>query len=158
MLLCGCPQRRGRERHAVPGFTGDEKPGEARECRGHQNSETSKPSHCHDHRYASELLASKGTHSSPVDMSGYLSVVKRSKSSFRSAALVAAGDNILTAVNVAGSCEMVGSDERVIFVHATPHTAESRPTLRFHLGEGGATSSQNSAEVLSQVCHHGLSD
>ncbi|XP_062316016.1 cation-transporting ATPase 13A2 isoform X1 [Osmerus eperlanus] len=60
------------------------------------------------------------------------------------------GDNILTAVNVAGSCEMVGSDERVIFVHATPHTAESRPTLRFHLGEGGATSSQNSAEVLSQ--------
>ena len=69
MLSCGCPQRGVRERHAVPGFTGDEEPGEAGECRGHQNSETSQPSHCHGHRYACELLASKGTHSSPVDMS-----------------------------------------------------------------------------------------
>uniref|UniRef100_A0A8C5DUM5 P-type ATPase A domain-containing protein n=1 Tax=Gouania willdenowi TaxID=441366 RepID=A0A8C5DUM5_GOUWI len=41
------------------------------------------------------------------------------------------GDNILTAVNVAKSCRMLGAEEKVIFVIATPHTAESRPTLRF---------------------------
>uniref|UniRef100_A0A8C9WSR7 ATPase cation transporting 13A2 n=1 Tax=Sander lucioperca TaxID=283035 RepID=A0A8C9WSR7_SANLU len=33
------------------------------------------------------------------------------------------GDNILTAVNVAKSCGMVGFDDKVIFVNATPHTA-----------------------------------
>ncbi|XP_071772764.1 polyamine-transporting ATPase 13A2 isoform X1 [Centroberyx gerrardi] len=60
------------------------------------------------------------------------------------------GDNILTAVNVAKSCGMVGSDEKVIFVHATPHTAQSTPTLRFHLGDGGAATSQGSAEVVTQ--------
>uniref|UniRef100_A0A8C5DSK0 P-type ATPase A domain-containing protein n=1 Tax=Gouania willdenowi TaxID=441366 RepID=A0A8C5DSK0_GOUWI len=43
------------------------------------------------------------------------------------------GDNILTAVNVAKSCRMLGAEEKVIFVIATPHTAESRPTLRFML-------------------------
>uniref|UniRef100_A0A8C9WW82 ATPase cation transporting 13A2 n=1 Tax=Sander lucioperca TaxID=283035 RepID=A0A8C9WW82_SANLU len=41
------------------------------------------------------------------------------------------GDNILTAVNVAKSCGMVGFDDKVIFVNATPHTAQSIPTLRF---------------------------
>uniref|UniRef100_A0A4W6BTW5 ATPase cation transporting 13A2 n=1 Tax=Lates calcarifer TaxID=8187 RepID=A0A4W6BTW5_LATCA len=46
------------------------------------------------------------------------------------------GDNILTAVNVAKSCGMVGSDEKVIFVTATPHTARSMPTLRFSLEDG----------------------
>uniref|UniRef100_A0A668AMD4 ATPase cation transporting 13A2 n=1 Tax=Myripristis murdjan TaxID=586833 RepID=A0A668AMD4_9TELE len=61
------------------------------------------------------------------------------------------GDNILTAVNVAKSCGMVGSDDRVIFVHATPHTAQSMPTLRFHLGEGGATAAAGSVEVITQV-------
>lgn len=61
------------------------------------------------------------------------------------------GDNILTAVNVAKSCGMVGSDDRVIFVHATPHTAQSTPTLRFHLGEGGATTAAGSVEVITQV-------
>ncbi|XP_029911888.1 polyamine-transporting ATPase 13A2 isoform X2 [Myripristis murdjan] len=60
------------------------------------------------------------------------------------------GDNILTAVNVAKSCGMVGSDDRVIFVHATPHTAQSMPTLRFHLGEGGATAAAGSVEVITQ--------
>uniref|UniRef100_A0A6Q2YLD9 P-type ATPase A domain-containing protein n=1 Tax=Esox lucius TaxID=8010 RepID=A0A6Q2YLD9_ESOLU len=48
------------------------------------------------------------------------------------------GDNILTAVNVAQACGMVGTDERVIFVHATPQTDQSLPSLRFHLGEEGA--------------------
>uniref|UniRef100_A0A8C8FJ92 ATPase cation transporting 13A2 n=1 Tax=Oncorhynchus tshawytscha TaxID=74940 RepID=A0A8C8FJ92_ONCTS len=47
------------------------------------------------------------------------------------------GDNVLTAVNVARTCGMLGSNERVIFVHATPQTAQSLPSLRFHLGEGG---------------------
>uniref|UniRef100_A0A673YCL0 ATPase cation transporting 13A2 n=1 Tax=Salmo trutta TaxID=8032 RepID=A0A673YCL0_SALTR len=47
------------------------------------------------------------------------------------------GDNVLTAVNVARTCGMVGSNERVIFVHATPQTGQSMPSLRFHLGEGG---------------------
>lgn len=59
------------------------------------------------------------------------------------------GDNILTAVNVAKSCGMVGSDEKVIFVNATPQTAHSMPTLKFNLGDGGPT--QNSVEVITQV-------
>ncbi|XP_053173607.1 cation-transporting ATPase 13A2 isoform X2 [Scomber japonicus] len=58
------------------------------------------------------------------------------------------GDNILTAVNVAKSCGMVGSDEKVIFVNATPQTAHSMPTLKFNLGDGGTT--QNSIEGLYQ--------
>uniref|UniRef100_A0AAQ5XVU1 Cation-transporting P-type ATPase N-terminal domain-containing protein n=1 Tax=Amphiprion ocellaris TaxID=80972 RepID=A0AAQ5XVU1_AMPOC len=49
------------------------------------------------------------------------------------------GDNVLTAVNVAKSCGMVGSDEKVIFVTATPHTAQSMPSLRFSLEDGGTT-------------------
>lgn len=44
---------------------------------------------------------------------------------------------------------MVGSDEKVIFVNATPHTAQSMPTLRFNLGDGGAT--QSSIEIITQV-------
>lgn len=44
-----------------------------------------------------------------------------------------AGDNILTAVNVAKSCSMVASDEQVIFVDAKPQTAQSAPTLTFNL-------------------------
>uniref|UniRef100_A0A3B4XBG7 ATPase cation transporting 13A2 n=1 Tax=Seriola lalandi dorsalis TaxID=1841481 RepID=A0A3B4XBG7_SERLL len=61
------------------------------------------------------------------------------------------GDNILTAVNVAKSCGMVGSDEKVIFVNATPHTAQTMPTLRFSLEEGGTTASgQSSVEGLYQ--------
>ncbi|XP_077465586.1 polyamine-transporting ATPase 13A2 isoform X1 [Stigmatopora argus] len=43
------------------------------------------------------------------------------------------GDNILTAVNVAQSCGMVRSDERVIFVEATARSAQSEPSLRFTL-------------------------
>ncbi|KAM4609747.1 polyamine-transporting ATPase 13A2 isoform 2-T2 [Polymixia lowei] len=57
------------------------------------------------------------------------------------------GDNILTAVNVARNCGMMGSDERVMFVHATPQTAQSTPKLRFHLGEGGT---QGTMEVLTE--------
>lgn len=45
----------------------------------------------------------------------------------------AAGDNILTAVNVAKTCSMVASDEQVIFVDAKPQTAQSAPILRFNL-------------------------
>ncbi|XP_056128986.1 cation-transporting ATPase 13A2 isoform X2 [Lampris incognitus] len=60
------------------------------------------------------------------------------------------GDNILTAVNVARSCGMVGSSEQVIFVHATPHTSQSMPKLRFHLGEGAGSTSEGSMEVLTQ--------
>lgn len=62
------------------------------------------------------------------------------------------GDNILTAVNVAKSCGMVGSDEKVIFVNATPHTAQSMPSLRFSLGDGGT---QNSIEVITQGLYQG---
>ncbi|KAM3872209.1 polyamine-transporting ATPase 13A2 [Diretmus argenteus] len=65
------------------------------------------------------------------------------------------GDNILTAVNVAKSCGMVGSDERVIFVHAAPHTAQSTPTLRFHLGEEGAATAHGSLEVRLGLYQHG---
>lgn len=58
-----------------------------------------------------------------------------------------AGDNILTAVNVAKSCGMVGCHERVIFVNATPHTASSVPTLTFNLEDEG----HGSADVITQV-------
>ncbi|XP_054464832.1 cation-transporting ATPase 13A2 [Anoplopoma fimbria] len=54
------------------------------------------------------------------------------------------GDNILTAVNVAKSCAMLGYDEKVIFVNATPHTAQSMPTLKFSLEEEGAPAGQTS--------------
>lgn len=56
------------------------------------------------------------------------------------------GDNVLTAVNVAKSCAMVGSDEKVIFVNATPQTAQSAPTLKFDLEDD-----HGSIEVITQV-------
>lgn len=62
-----------------------------------------------------------------------------------------AGDNILTAVNVAKSCGMVGCQERVIFVNATPHTALSVPTLTFNLEEEGSEGLHSSADVITQV-------
>uniref|UniRef100_A0A8D3BL68 ATPase cation transporting 13A2 n=1 Tax=Scophthalmus maximus TaxID=52904 RepID=A0A8D3BL68_SCOMX len=61
------------------------------------------------------------------------------------------GDNILTAVNVAKSCGMVGSDEKVIFVSATPHTAQSVPTLRFTLEDRVTTTAQGSIEICTRV-------
>lgn len=61
-----------------------------------------------------------------------------------------AGDNILTAVNVAKSCRMIACHERVIFVNATPHTASSVPTLTFNL-EDGHGNFQSSADVITQV-------
>lgn len=60
------------------------------------------------------------------------------------------GDNILTAVNVAKSCGMVGSDEKVIFVIATPLTSESRPTLRFSVEDAGATAAQSPRDIINQ--------
>ncbi|XP_015243066.1 PREDICTED: probable cation-transporting ATPase 13A2 isoform X1 [Cyprinodon variegatus] len=57
------------------------------------------------------------------------------------------GDNILTAVNVAKSCRMVGSDEKVIFVIATSRTAESMPSLRFSVEDGGPTATQSPAGI-----------
>uniref|UniRef100_A0A7N8WP32 ATPase cation transporting 13A2 n=1 Tax=Mastacembelus armatus TaxID=205130 RepID=A0A7N8WP32_9TELE len=56
--------------------------------------------------------------------------------------VMATGDNILTAVNVAKSCGMILSKEKVIFVNATPHTDESRPTLMFSLEDEEATGLQ----------------
>uniref|UniRef100_A0AAQ6IK09 Cation-transporting P-type ATPase N-terminal domain-containing protein n=1 Tax=Anabas testudineus TaxID=64144 RepID=A0AAQ6IK09_ANATE len=60
------------------------------------------------------------------------------------------GDNILTAVNVAKICGMVGSDEKVIFVNATPPTARSMPTLRFSLED-----TQSSVEVITEGLYQG---
>ncbi|KAG7226888.1 hypothetical protein INR49_022183 [Caranx melampygus] len=65
------------------------------------------------------------------------------------------GDNILTAVNVAKSCGMVGYDERVIFVNATPHTSQSPPTLRFTLEDEATTASQSSVEVITRGLYQG---
>ncbi|XP_029361895.1 polyamine-transporting ATPase 13A2 [Echeneis naucrates] len=64
------------------------------------------------------------------------------------------GDNILTAVNVAKSCGMVGSNEKVIFVNATPYTAQSTPMLKFSL-EDEATAGQSSTEVLTWGLYQG---
>ncbi|XP_026187758.1 polyamine-transporting ATPase 13A2 [Mastacembelus armatus] len=58
--------------------------------------------------------------------------------------VMATGDNILTAVNVAKSCGMILSKEKVIFVNATPHTDESRPTLMFSLEDEEASGTQSS--------------
>ncbi|PWA32986.1 hypothetical protein CCH79_00016890 [Gambusia affinis] len=61
------------------------------------------------------------------------------------------GDNILTAVNVAKSCRMVRSDEKVIFVIATPHSAESVPSLRFSVEDGGTpAAAQSPANDINQ--------
>ncbi|XP_072557975.1 polyamine-transporting ATPase 13A2 isoform X1 [Paramormyrops kingsleyae] len=59
------------------------------------------------------------------------------------------GDNILTAVNVARTCGMVPSDDRVIFVQANPPGASSLATLRFHMGE-------NSTGTLQVGCAQSL--
>ncbi|XP_066547318.1 polyamine-transporting ATPase 13A2 isoform X2 [Amia ocellicauda] len=62
--------------------------------------------------------------------------------------VMATGDNILTAVNVARGCGMVGGGERVIFVHATPPLGPTPPILRFVLeSEDGA---QGGTEALPQ--------
>lgn len=63
------------------------------------------------------------------------------------------GDNILTAVNVARACGMVLSHERVIFVHASPRTANSMALLQFHEGDGAVASvnTRESMDALSQV-------
>ncbi|XP_057175089.1 cation-transporting ATPase 13A2 isoform X1 [Triplophysa rosa] len=62
------------------------------------------------------------------------------------------GDNILTAVNVAHACGMVLSHERVIFVHASPPTANSMALLQFHQGDGvvASVNTQESMDALSQ--------
>uniref|UniRef100_A0A673KX65 Probable cation-transporting ATPase 13A2 n=1 Tax=Sinocyclocheilus rhinocerous TaxID=307959 RepID=A0A673KX65_9TELE len=57
------------------------------------------------------------------------------------------GDNILTAVNVAGACGMVLSHEKVIFVHASPPTASSMASLQFHQGDG-AVATINTQETI----------
>uniref|UniRef100_A0A3B3ZS56 Cation-transporting P-type ATPase N-terminal domain-containing protein n=1 Tax=Periophthalmus magnuspinnatus TaxID=409849 RepID=A0A3B3ZS56_9GOBI len=46
-------------------------------------------------------------------------------------------DNILTAVNVAKNCGMIGSDERVIFVKASPHTGLYQSGYNYHLAING---------------------
>ncbi|XP_066529364.1 cation-transporting ATPase 13A2 isoform X2 [Hoplias malabaricus] len=62
------------------------------------------------------------------------------------------GDNILTALNVARACRMVSSHEHVIFVHASPPTATSMASLRFHQGDGGTAtvSTQEGMDMLEQ--------
>uniref|UniRef100_A0A3B5QCH2 ATPase cation transporting 13A2 n=1 Tax=Xiphophorus maculatus TaxID=8083 RepID=A0A3B5QCH2_XIPMA len=62
------------------------------------------------------------------------------------------GDNILTAVNVAKNCRMVRPDEKVIFVIATPHSAESVPSLRFSVEDGG-TAAAAAAAAQSPTNH-----
>ncbi|XP_077941289.1 polyamine-transporting ATPase 13A2 isoform X1 [Gasterosteus aculeatus] len=65
------------------------------------------------------------------------------------------GDNILTAVNVAKTCGMVGVDEKVIFVNATPPTAQSMPTLEFSL-EGDRATAGQTAIVPQRLYQNGF--
>lgn len=65
--------------------------------------------------------------------------------------LFPSGDNILTALNVARACGMIPSHEQIIFVHASPPTANSMATLRFHRGEGAVISTQETMHILEQV-------
>ncbi|XP_068454517.1 polyamine-transporting ATPase 13A2 isoform X2 [Clinocottus analis] len=64
------------------------------------------------------------------------------------------GDNILTAVNVAKVCGMMGFDEPVIFVNATAQTAQSVPTLKFSLEEGVAPVTQTSIVTRGGFDYH----
>ncbi|XP_050952635.1 cation-transporting ATPase 13A2 isoform X2 [Labeo rohita] len=57
------------------------------------------------------------------------------------------GDNILTAVNVARACGMVLTHDKVIFVHASPPTANSVASLQFHEGDG-ASATINTQETI----------
>nr|XP_043893545.1 cation-transporting ATPase 13A2 isoform X2 [Solea senegalensis] len=59
------------------------------------------------------------------------------------------GDNILTAINVARTCGMVGINENVIFVNATPHTTRSMPTLKFKMQDEVATAAESSTEIIT---------
>lgn len=68
-----------------------------------------------------------------------------------SVVLLCVGDNVLTAVNVAKSCGMVGADEKVIFVTANPNSAQSAPTLKFSLEEQVAAAAPHPADGFSQV-------
>ncbi|KAF6721875.1 putative cation-transporting ATPase 13A2 [Oryzias melastigma] len=65
------------------------------------------------------------------------------------------GDNVLTAVNVAKSCGMVGADEKVIFVTANPNSAQSAPTLKFSLEEQVAAAAPHPADGFSQNLYQG---
>ncbi|KAI5612268.1 cation-transporting ATPase 13A2 isoform X1 [Silurus asotus] len=62
------------------------------------------------------------------------------------------GDNILTAMNVARACGMMSAHEQIIFVHASPPTANSMALLRFHQGDGGAAviNTQETMDILEQ--------
>ncbi|GAA6107235.1 cation-transporting ATPase 13A2 isoform X1 [Tachysurus ichikawai] len=62
------------------------------------------------------------------------------------------GDNILTALNVARTCGMMSSHEQVVFVHASPPTANSMALLRFHQGDGApaVVSTQENMNILEQ--------
>ncbi|XP_008316832.1 polyamine-transporting ATPase 13A2 isoform X2 [Cynoglossus semilaevis] len=67
--------------------------------------------------------------------------------------IMVTGDNILTAVSVAKSCGMVGADEKVIFVTATPHTANSLPTIKFTPGEETSSSPLISTQISNGHQH-----
>lgn len=64
------------------------------------------------------------------------------------------GDNILTAVNVARACGMVLTHDKVIFVHASPPTANSVASLQFHEGDGASATinTQETIDIPAQVC------
>ncbi|KAF4078076.1 hypothetical protein AMELA_G00195310 [Ameiurus melas] len=62
------------------------------------------------------------------------------------------GDNILTALNVARACGMMSPHEQIIFVHASPPTANSEALLRFHQGDGASAviSTQEAMDIQEQ--------
>ncbi|XP_056279405.1 cation-transporting ATPase 13A2 isoform X2 [Pseudoliparis swirei] len=64
------------------------------------------------------------------------------------------GDNILTAINVAKGCGMVDFNETVIFVNVTPHTAQSVPSLKFSLDEGGANDDHTPVHTRGGFNYH----
>lgn len=143
-------QRSGRERHAVSGLPDDEEPGEAAECQGYRYPQTGTASQRHGHWW--EILYIHTDYGSIALCVWRLFSLKMTvlcHCKILISTFSHTGDNILTAVSVAKSCGMVGSDEKVIFVNATPHTAHSMPTLKFNLGDIGVA--QSSIEVITQV-------
>ncbi|XP_060794319.1 cation-transporting ATPase 13A2 isoform X2 [Neoarius graeffei] len=80
------------------------------------------------------------------ESAGVISILKRALIR----PVMVTGDNILTALNVARACGMIPSHEQIIFVHASPPTANSMATLRFHRGEGAVISTQETMHILEQ--------
>ncbi|NXM73863.1 AT132 ATPase, partial [Serilophus lunatus] len=68
------------------------------------------------------------------------------------------GDNMLTAMNVARSCQMLDARERVVFVTASPPSHGKPAALKFLLAEHsqGEEQPEDGSSLPAQLCHFAL--